>query len=340
MRDLLVVVRSRAAVAARDDRDARAAGVAEPRQGCRGPLRRGARHAPDRLRRRGSRACLAANGAITCAPSSAATGAPVLLLGHFDTVWHVGSSSDAAARGGRPAVRPGHLRHEGRHRDGHARRAGAARAAAAGVRRDRDALDDRRRDRQPDVAGAHRGRSAAEPGGARARAPLPGGAAKTSRKGCGEFELDVHGVAAHAGLEPGKGASAIHELARQIVALEQLQDPAARHHRQRRRRQRRHPRRTSPPRRPARRSTSGCRRWRTPAGSSSRCSGSQPVNARDPHRRQGRFRSAAARANGRRSCVCTRSPGRWRRRSDGHWAKARRAAAPTGISRPRSVFRR
>ena len=34
---------------------------------------------------------------------------------------------------------------------------------------------------------------------------LPGGAAKTSRKGCGDFELIVHGVAAHAGLDPGKG---------------------------------------------------------------------------------------------------------------------------------------
>jgi glutamate carboxypeptidase len=53
---------------------------------------------------------------------------------------------------------------------------------------------------------------------------LPGGAAKTSRKGVGEFELLVHGIAAHAGLDPGKGASAVHELARQIVALEALQD--------------------------------------------------------------------------------------------------------------------
>ena len=40
---------------------------------------------------------------------------------------------------------------------------------------------------------------------------LPGGALKTARKGCGEFELIVHGVAAHAGLDPGKGASAIHD---------------------------------------------------------------------------------------------------------------------------------
>ncbi len=54
---------------------------------------------------------------------------------------------------------------------------------------------------------------------------LPGGAAKTSRKGCGDFELIVHGVAAHAGLDPGKGASAIHELAHQIVAVSALQDP-------------------------------------------------------------------------------------------------------------------
>ena len=46
---------------------------------------------------------------------------------------------------------------------------------------------------------------------------LPGGALKTARKGCGEFELTVHGVAAHAGLDPGKGASAIHELAAQIA---------------------------------------------------------------------------------------------------------------------------
>ncbi len=53
---------------------------------------------------------------------------------------------------------------------------------------------------------------------------LPGGAVKTSRKGVGEFELTVHGIAAHAGLDPGKGASAVHELARLILALEALQD--------------------------------------------------------------------------------------------------------------------
>ena len=53
---------------------------------------------------------------------------------------------------------------------------------------------------------------------------LPGGAAKTQRKGCGEFTLSAHGVSAHAGIDPRKGASAIHELAHQIVALESLRD--------------------------------------------------------------------------------------------------------------------
>ena len=53
---------------------------------------------------------------------------------------------------------------------------------------------------------------------------LPGGAAKTSRKGVGEYEIVVRGVAAHAGIDPAKGASAIHELARQILRLETLHD--------------------------------------------------------------------------------------------------------------------
>jgi glutamate carboxypeptidase len=53
---------------------------------------------------------------------------------------------------------------------------------------------------------------------------LPGGAAKTSRKGCGDFQITVHGISAHAGIDPGKGASAIHELALQIADVIRLQD--------------------------------------------------------------------------------------------------------------------
>jgi glutamate carboxypeptidase len=56
---------------------------------------------------------------------------------------------------------------------------------------------------------------------------LPGGALKTSRKGCGEFVLRIGGRAAHAGVEPEKGASAISELARQVPRIEALQDAAA-----------------------------------------------------------------------------------------------------------------
>lgn len=53
---------------------------------------------------------------------------------------------------------------------------------------------------------------------------LPGGALKTSRKGCGEYELIVRGRAAHAGVDPSKGVSAIREIARQVLAVEALQD--------------------------------------------------------------------------------------------------------------------
>ena len=48
---------------------------------------------------------------------------------------------------------------------------------------------------------------------------LPGGAVKTSRKGCGQYELVVRGIAAHAGIDPTRGASAIRELAHQISQL-------------------------------------------------------------------------------------------------------------------------
>jgi glutamate carboxypeptidase len=56
---------------------------------------------------------------------------------------------------------------------------------------------------------------------------LPDGALKTSRKACGAFVLRVSGHAAHAGVEPERGASAISELARQIPRVEALADPAA-----------------------------------------------------------------------------------------------------------------
>jgi len=47
---------------------------------------------------------------------------------------------------------------------------------------------------------------------------------KTARKGVGVYEIKVTGVAAHAGVDPGEGASAIHELAHQISVLSTFVD--------------------------------------------------------------------------------------------------------------------
>ncbi|MEU6485404.1 M20 family metallopeptidase [Streptomyces sp. NPDC046887] len=52
----------------------------------------------------------------------------------------------------------------------------------------------------------------------------PGGALKTGRKGLSHYDLTVHGRAAHAGLEPEKGVNAATELAHQILALSRIAD--------------------------------------------------------------------------------------------------------------------
>ena len=56
--------------------------------------------------------------------------------------------------------------------------------------------------------------------------PAPGGRAKTARKGTGQYVVSVEGRAAHAGLEPEKGVSAALELARQVIRLHEMNDPA------------------------------------------------------------------------------------------------------------------
>jgi len=54
--------------------------------------------------------------------------------------------------------------------------------------------------------------------------PATGGRVKTARKGTGIFSMEAKGIAAHAGLEPEKGASAILEIARQVERLHALND--------------------------------------------------------------------------------------------------------------------
>lgn len=50
------------------------------------------------------------------------------------------------------------------------------------------------------------------------------GAVKTTRKGVGLFTITITGKEAHAGLDPAAGASAINEMAHQVLRLEALQD--------------------------------------------------------------------------------------------------------------------
>jgi glutamate carboxypeptidase len=80
--------------------------------------------------------------------------------------------------------------------------------------------------------GSMTGRALVEAEAKRARSvlvlepPASGGRVKTGRKGTGMFTMEAHGKAAHAGLEPEKGASAILEIARQIDQLHRMNNQA------------------------------------------------------------------------------------------------------------------
>jgi glutamate carboxypeptidase len=154
----------------------------------------------------------------------AGSGTPVLLLGHFDTVWPAGTLERMPLR-----------------RDGDRLYGPGTFDMKAGIALALTAIAALRDTATPHPAlttlwttdeeiGSESSRAEIEDEARRSRAvlvlepALPGGALKTARKGCGEFRLTVHGISAHAGLDPGKGASAIHELAAQIADIERLQD--------------------------------------------------------------------------------------------------------------------
>jgi glutamate carboxypeptidase len=151
----------------------------------------------------------------------------ILLLGHFDTVWPIGQLT----------LMP--LRREGGRLHGPGvfdMKAGIGLAMlATRALLDRGALDAGRIVMlwtTDEEIGSRTSRALIEAEASKSDAvlvfepSLPGGALKTSRKGVGQFELVARGLSAHAGLDPGKGVSAIRELARQIVAIDDLQDPA------------------------------------------------------------------------------------------------------------------
>jgi glutamate carboxypeptidase len=151
----------------------------------------------------------------------------LLVLGHFDTVWPVGQLERMPL-----------LRHDGKlHGPGvFDMKAGIAIAMLATRALFESAVAPSRRIvmlwTTDEEIGSASSRAAIEEEARRSLAvlvlepSLPGGAVKTARKGCGGYEVIVKGVSAHAGIEPQKGASAVHELAEQILRIDALQDLA------------------------------------------------------------------------------------------------------------------
>ena len=160
-------------------------------------------------------------------PVSDPGGSPVMLLGHLDTVWPMGET----------ARRP--FRVEGGHAFGPGvfdMKAGIvaalllARAVAAGrVRPRRPVLLFLSADEE---TGSPASLPHLEAEARRCRFVLglepcnTDGGAKTWRKGVGRVRVSVTGVAAHAGINPGRGVNAIEELAAQILAVKGLADEA------------------------------------------------------------------------------------------------------------------
>ncbi len=149
----------------------------------------------------------------------------ILLLGHFDTVWPVGQLARM------PLKRDGNRLHGPGIFDMKAGIGLAALATRAAMDQGLDARIVMLWTTDEEIgSGTSRALIEAEAGKSEAvlvfEPSLPGGALKTSRKGVGQFDIVARGVSAHAGLDPGKGVSAVRELARQILALDDLQDPA------------------------------------------------------------------------------------------------------------------
>ena len=153
--------------------------------------------------------------------------APVVLLGHYDTVWPAGTLAGwPATVSGDLASGPGIFDMKA----GLVQSVWAVRALAA-IGRDRPPV--RLVLTGDEEIGSPASRPVIERACVGAAAVLvfeggaQGGALKTGRKGVGLFDVTVTGREAHAGLDPEQGTSAIDELARVTLALHALADPAA-----------------------------------------------------------------------------------------------------------------
>ncbi len=148
-------------------------------------------------------------------------GGPLLLLGHTDTVWPQGTLERMPFRvGGGRAYGPGAYDMKGCL----VLLLEAIRLAGEGRRPLRVFLT------ADEEMGSRSGRPHLERAAAGVAAalvvepPTPEGHLKTARKGLARFRLSVTGRAAHAGTHREHGASAIEELAHQILALQALND--------------------------------------------------------------------------------------------------------------------
>lgn len=151
--------------------------------------------------------------------------APILLLGHFDTVWPVGVLSQ----------RPFRVEHERALGPGAFDMKGGLVIAEFAVRAilaldlplSRPVTLMLNSDEE---IGSTTSRGLIEAEAAQAAAvlvlepALPDGALKTARKGVGGYTITVTGKASHAGAAPEEGVSAIEELARQVLRLHEMTD--------------------------------------------------------------------------------------------------------------------
>ena len=196
------------------------------------------------------------------ASSGAGRAAPrVLLIGHMDTVFDPGT---AAARPFRiadgQAYGPGRHGHEGRAAHRPVRAAGRSPARAGELPFERAEVRGQpgRGDRLADLDARS---SASWPRGVDApscsSAPGPTATSCRSRKGIVDARITIHGRAAHAGVEPEKGRSAILRRPRISSRPARAQRALAGRDLQRRGHRTAAPGRTSSPRRPASRWTCG-----------------------------------------------------------------------------------
>lgn len=158
--------------------------------------------------------------------SPAGSARPILLLGHLDTVWEIGTLAQMPfhVEGGR-AYGPGIFDMK----SGIACGLWAVQALMkTGITPDGPVRFFLNADEEVSSM-AFREDLLAEARGARAVLVLEPaaahGAIKTARKGVGEFQVTVHGRSAHAGINPSAGVNAISELARQVLRIEKLARP-------------------------------------------------------------------------------------------------------------------